>query len=134
MDAKNISLIFGPILLRTNNYDPHSNNDELKNRLTASSDCFVFMVENLKEIFQISNVLHKEISFSKDDYSIPLTLNELIENYSSSAVRQLVTQLLTNFLSVKEFSVLNSYFSCSINKFLEVKKRFKVNLRCMILI
>lgn len=57
----------------------------------ASLDCLTLMIENPKRIFQIPSEAFTKCQFTKMDYSISLTLSELLGTYS--------TQMLNLFLN-----------------------------------
>lgn len=109
MDVRNIAICLAPTLLNMNNLkeihptylvsntsgggvgsqSPTSPSQQFKDttqlmsrQCNASLDCLTLMIENPKRIFQIPNEAYTKCQFTKMDYSISLTLNELLGNYS----------------------------------------------------
>jgi deleted in liver cancer protein len=75
---------------------------QLMNRqCNASLDCLSLMIENPKKIFQIPNEAFSKCPFTKGDYSIPLTLNELLGSYSMSTLNIYLNDRIDEM--IKEF-------------------------------
>ena len=128
MDARNISICLAPTLLNlnnlketTNNYLPSSANSPtsppnahninsvsdqaqlMQRQCNASLDCLALMIENPKKIFQISNETYAKCQFTKNDYSVPLTLNELLGSYSSSILKIYFNDRIEEMIKVRGF-------------------------------
>ena len=128
MDARNISICLAPTLLNLNNLKENAsnfntpvstattniptsptsyfaNNDQtqlMQRQCNASLDCLTLMIENPKKIFQISNESYAKCQFTKTDYSVPLTLNEQIGSYSSSALKIYLTDRIEEMVKVTQ--------------------------------
>jgi hypothetical protein len=131
MDARNISICLAPTLLNLNNLkettsninntpittanSPTSptpltsmnNNDHqthlMQRQCNASLDCLTLMIENSKKIFQISNETYAKCQFTKSDYSVPLTLNELLGSYSSSILKMYLSDRIEEMIKVGKY-------------------------------
>jgi hypothetical protein len=70
----------------------------MSRQCNASLDCLTFMIENSKRIFQIPNEAYTKCQFTKMDYSIPLTLNELLGNYTQPMLNLYLTDRIDEML------------------------------------
>ena len=78
-----------PLTSMSNDHQAHL----MQRQCNASLDCLTLMIENSKKIFQISNETYAKCQFTKSDYSVPLTLNELLGSYSSSILKMYLSDL-----------------------------------------
>ena len=72
----------------------------MQRQCNASLDCLTLMIENSKRIFQISNETYAKCQFTKNDYSVPLTLNELLGSYSSSILKMYLSDRIEEMIKV----------------------------------
>lgn len=103
MDARNIAICLAPTLLNMNNLKETQNYMSPTNSPTgppptiikdptqlmtrqcnASLDCLTLMIEMPKKIFQIPTEAYTKCQFTKTDYSLSFTLNELLGSFSQS--------------------------------------------------
>lgn len=116
MDVRNISICLAPSLLNMNNNlkdlasipasiatsptspvykDP---TQLMQRQCNASLECLSLMIENPKKIFQIPNEAYTKCQFTKTDYSVSLTLNELLGNYSTSMLNMYLTDRIEEMI------------------------------------
>ena len=72
----------------------------LQRQCNASLDCLTLMIENPKRIFQISNETYAKCQFTKNDYSVPVTLNEVLGSYSSSILKMHLSDRIEEMIKV----------------------------------
>ena len=147
MDARNISICLAPTLLNlnnlketTSNFSPslansptsptshvtHNDQTQLMQRqCNASLDCLTLMIENPKKVFQISNETYAKCQFTKNDYSVPLTLNELIGSYSSSILKIYLTDRIEEMTKVWAKPLENVSLSFNVWHLFTVSKELK---------
>jgi hypothetical protein len=66
----------------------------------ASLDCLTWMIEQCKRLFQIPNEAYAKCQFSKSDYSLSLTLNELLGSFSHSMLNLYINDRIEEMLKV----------------------------------
>jgi len=66
----------------------------------ASLECLTFMIEMPKKIFQIPNEAYTKCQFTKTDYSVSLTLNEVLGSYSQSMLNMYLNDRIDEMIKV----------------------------------
>jgi hypothetical protein len=117
MDARNIAICLAPTLLNmngikdinntsqstssaTNSSSALSNQSMYSRQCNASLDCLTLMIENCKKLFQIPSEAFAKCQFNKSDYSLSLTLNELLGSFSNSTLNLYINDRIEEMLKV----------------------------------
>jgi hypothetical protein len=122
MDARNIAICLAPTLLNMSNLKetPSANShispsgsptgpppsmykdptQIMTRQCNASLECLTFMIEMPKKIFQIPNEAYTKCQFTKTDYSVSLTLNEVLGSYSQSMLNMYLNDRIDEMIKV----------------------------------
>ena len=123
MDARNIAICLAPTLLNMSNLKETSSASNtyvspsgsptgpppsmykdptqiMTRQCNASLECLTFMIEMPKKIFQIPNEAYTKCQFTKTDYSVSLTLNELLGSYSQSMLNMYLNDRIDEMIKV----------------------------------
>ena len=128
MDSRNIAICLAPTLLNMNNLKetPSANSyispsssptgqppsmykdptQIMTRQCNASLECLTLMIEMPKKIFQIPNEAYTKCQFTKTDYSVSLTLNELLGSYSQSMLNMYLNDRIDEMIKVIIFIAL----------------------------
>ena len=117
MDARNIAICLAPTLINMNsikelnntalapssssatvNCSPLLGQNLYSKKCNASLDCLTMMIEHSKKIFQIPSEAYAKCQFNKNDYSLSLTLNELLGSYSNSMLNLYINDRIEEML------------------------------------
>lgn len=77
----------------------------MSRQCNASLDCLTMMIENPKRIFQVPNEAFTKCQFTKNDYFIALSLNEILGNYSIPVLNLFLNERIVEIHKV----LLNAY-------------------------
>lgn len=131
MDARNIAICLAPTLLNMSNLKETSSASNtyvspsgsptgpppsmykdptqiMTRQCNATLECLTVMIEMPKKIFQIPNEAFTKCQFTKTDYSLSLTLNELLGSYSQPMLNIYLNDRIDEMIKVRLFYFIKS--------------------------